>query len=224
MSCREFETIVTDLGRSRPLDAVLRAGAEAHAAACSRCRARLEAERLLSGALEALAAAGPRQAPDRVEQALRGVFVARKQARRRGMAAWAVGAAAASALIAALWIGRPAPEKASIPLPDRPIAAPPPEVKVAVASAPAATRSVRPRRPRIALLPRAVERETQFIPLSWVAEPAAPEDLYIARMRVSRATLVAAGLPMNMERADEAVQAEVVFTVDGTARAIRILR
>ena len=43
-------------------------------------------------------------------------------------------------------------------------------------------------------------------------------------MRVSRAALAAAGLPMNMERADEAVVADVAFAGDGTARAVRILR
>lgn len=225
MSCREFEAIVTDLARSRPIDAVLRAGAESHAATCPRCRARLEAERVLSGALEALAATAPRQAPDRVEQALRGVFVARKKARRRGIAAWAAGAAAASALIAALWIGRPAPEKPSVPPADRPIALPAPAVTVAVESAPPAPRPVvRRKRPRVIRQAREVEREPQFIPLPWVAQPVSPGDVYVARMRVPRATLVAAGLPMNMARADEPVQAEVIFAVDGTARAIRILR
>lgn len=63
--------------------------------------------------------------------------------------------------------------------------------------------------------------ESVFIPL-----PGAPPldgDLYVARIRAPRAALIAAGVPMNMERAGEPVHADVVFSLDGTPRAIRIL-
>ncbi len=107
----------------------------------------------------------------------------------------------------------------------------------------AGTRSVPRRRSAVwaaaaaaALLPAAVwlvslgparpepEPPPEFIPLATAPAPELPGDLYVARIQASRAALVAAGLPLHMVGAGEPVHAEVVLTLDGTPRAIRILK
>lgn len=137
----------------------------------------------LAEALAALAAESPRQAPDRVEQALVAAFRdARRERSTPGRLPWGAWAAAALLVAAGAWLSSPAPAPPEV-------AAPPPA----------------------------------FIPLPG-APPPPVGDLYIARIRATRAALIAAGVPMNMERAGEPVQADVVFTLDGTPRAIRILQ
>ena len=71
MSCRNFETILTETARGEMLDARARADALAHAETCDRCAARLADEQALSAGLRAVAAgAAVAQAPARVEAAL----------------------------------------------------------------------------------------------------------------------------------------------------------
>jgi hypothetical protein len=44
------------------------------------------------------------------------------------------------------------------------------------------------------------------------------------RVELPRSALASFGLPMNMERADERIKADVVVGNDGLARAIRFVR
>ncbi|HMY76738.1 MAG TPA: hypothetical protein PLQ88_33270, partial [Blastocatellia bacterium] len=117
MNCRQFETIVTDLARNKPMEAGLREGGLSHAAACERCGARLSDERTLTAGLKACAAdLNQTAAPQHIETALLAAF--RRQAeiskqaaasnnvvalpvRNRRPQIW-VFAAAAAILIAAL--------------------------------------------------------------------------------------------------------------------------
>ena len=78
MNCQDFEQIIGDLARLRPLDAGARAEADSHGRECARCAARLADERALSAGLKALAATmKDEEAPARVEGALLAAFRAR---------------------------------------------------------------------------------------------------------------------------------------------------
>src|SRR5215467_639542 len=110
MSCQEIEALLTDLARNSLVESQARDRALEHAKECSRCGARLAAERRLTEGLRAWSTASiGEQAPPRVEEKLRAAF--RQQpapARHRGR--WpmlaATGAVAAAAI---LWIKLPAP-------------------------------------------------------------------------------------------------------------------
>jgi hypothetical protein len=67
------------------------------------------------------------------------------------------------------------------------------------------------------------EVTTNFIPLTYVAEATAMESGQVVRVMVSRSSLIAMGLPMNVEHHDEMVKADVVVGDDGLARAIRFV-
>ena len=78
MNCQDFEQVIRDLARRRPIDAGARAEALAHEQACGRCAARLSDERSLSAGLRALAATMKEQeAPARAEASLLAAFRAR---------------------------------------------------------------------------------------------------------------------------------------------------
>jgi len=68
MSCRNYETILTEVARGQMLDARAKTDALEHAEACARCAARLANERALGAGLRALSSsAAAAQTPARVE-------------------------------------------------------------------------------------------------------------------------------------------------------------
>jgi hypothetical protein len=105
MSCRNYETILTDVARGQMLDARAKGDALAHAETCERCAARLADEKSLSAGLRSLGAdTAAAQTPARVEAALLGAFRQRSafvpvtapvRAGRPRWARWSVAAAAA---------------------------------------------------------------------------------------------------------------------------------
>lgn len=68
------------------------------------------------------------------------------------------------------------------------------------------------------------EIATDFLPLTFTADPGAPESGHLVRVTIPRSALVAMGLPMNAERSGELVRADVFFGDDGLARAIRFIQ
>lgn len=72
--------------------------------------------------------------------------------------------------------------------------------------------------------PRATEIATDFIPLVQGESLSRMDGGQIVRVEMPRSTLLAYGLPMNMERADERIKADLVIGNDGLARAIRFVR
>jgi hypothetical protein len=75
MSCRNYETILTEVARGQMLDARARAEALAHAEACARCATRLANEQSLGAGLRALSSsAAAAQTPARVEEKLLAAF------------------------------------------------------------------------------------------------------------------------------------------------------
>jgi hypothetical protein len=71
---------------------------------------------------------------------------------------------------------------------------------------------------------QASEIATSFIPLAGGRGMAAADSLQLVRVELPRSALVSFGLPMNVERADERIKADVLVGNDGIARAIRFVR
>jgi hypothetical protein len=65
--------------------------------------------------------------------------------------------------------------------------------------------------------------ETQFLPFMTARPPFPSEQRQFVRIRLPRSALHAFGLPMNMERAAEPVQADVMLGEDGRALAVRFV-
>jgi hypothetical protein len=227
MNCRDFESIAMPLARGEPLEEAEREQGLNHAAGCPRCAVRLEAERRLTALFaEAAGAARACRAPARVERELRRSFRAQRLPRRTvstwwGWAAWAAGAAAAVLLAAVLMLHAPLARRTAPKPPDtieRPSAPAAPVVAAAVARPQPKTARAVPGTRRVVR----VNRDAEFLRLPYAPEEETAGDSYIARLSLSRATLAAAGLPMNMDRDEEAVEADVLVSEDGTARAVRI--
>jgi hypothetical protein len=68
------------------------------------------------------------------------------------------------------------------------------------------------------------EIATSFIALDGGRGLARPESLQLVRVELPRSALVSFGLPMNVERADERIKADLLVGDDGVARAIRFVR
>ena len=64
---------------------------------------------------------------------------------------------------------------------------------------------------------------TDFVPLTAIADATAMRSGTIVRVEMPRASLIAMGLPLHAERADETVKADIVVGDDGLARAIRLV-
>lgn len=76
----------------------------------------------------------------------------------------------------------------------------------------------------VATLTGESEIATDFLPLVDADSSAAQEGGQLVRVEMPRTALAAFGLPMNIERADEPVKADVLVGHDGLARAIRFVR
>ncbi|MFN2454829.1 MAG: hypothetical protein ABR577_11475 [Pyrinomonadaceae bacterium] len=68
------------------------------------------------------------------------------------------------------------------------------------------------------------EIATDFLPLVDADSLTTQDGGQLVRVKLPRSALLAFGLPMNIERADEPVKADVVVGEDGLARAIRFVR
>ncbi|HZE69747.1 MAG TPA: hypothetical protein VE135_09510 [Pyrinomonadaceae bacterium] len=70
----------------------------------------------------------------------------------------------------------------------------------------------------------ASEIATEFLPLGYGNALNLQDGGQIVRVEVPRSALATFGLPMNMNRVGERVKADVLFGVDGSARAIRFVQ
>jgi len=68
------------------------------------------------------------------------------------------------------------------------------------------------------------EYATDVVPLSYGGVQKPMESGEVIRMEMPRSALIAFGLPVNVDRADAPVKAELLLGEDGMARAIRFLR
>lgn len=65
---------------------------------------------------------------------------------------------------------------------------------------------------------------TDFIPLRYGDDHPPMESGEVIRVEMPRSALIALGLPVNVERADQPVKADLLIGEDGLARAIRFVR
>ena len=254
MNCREFEDIVNDLVRAKMIDAASRAAGTAHVEICGRCASRLADERALSAGLKSLAVSDEgRAAPASVEAALLEAFRAqasnpparRLPVRSRSWPRWTL---AAAAILIALGLivyraiqnepqkdDKAVIKKTTTPQPsvDRE------EQVVNDAVEPGPRHGPRAPRPRRGIRPRLIkpfiidgfttyakdsEYATDFFPLSYGGDQRPMESGEVIRVQMPRSALIAFGLPVNVERADVPVKADLLVGEDGLARAIRFVR
>ncbi|MGH9751251.1 MAG: anti-sigma factor family protein [Blastocatellia bacterium] len=253
MNCRDFETIIIEIARDRLMDAAARERGLGHVQQCARCATLLVEERALSRDLRGLSAGcDAEEIPARIETALVAAFRQRAAApivaprRRRWLPAVAALALLTFGLSLAGWIAsssrqespmvdstngaapptnipatpvvadRTPPLIVDVRQPDRLIPGPTPEKRrKRLALASANRRSASDDAPR--------EFVTEFFPVMQGGELIPLEGGQIVRVRMLRSNLIPLGIPFNQERASETIQADVLVSNDGLARAVRLV-
>ena len=71
---------------------------------------------------------------------------------------------------------------------------------------------------------KSTEETTAFIPLTYAGGAASGAGSMVVRVEVPRATLLSLGLPLNLERGNSHVKADLLVGDDGITRAIRFVR
>ena len=254
MNCQRFETVVSELARGQVIAAEQRAEALAHSDICDDCATRLGDEQMLTLGLQSLASEmesleAPRELEAKLLEAFRARAVVVPITRRQSNTRYWLAAIAAMLLIAISvvvfrWSNRPADEPRQAikqeqpqPQPDvsnksneqlaQDVEKPPVEDSLPQPSKPKRVHPVSLRRPNNAAVANHVTKEiaTDFIPLSYMsAANLQQEGGQIIRVQVPRSALANFGLPVNMDRYNEKVKADVIYGVDGMARAIRFVQ
>lgn len=254
MNCQRFEQVVSELARGQMMEAEVRTEALAHGEECERCSARLRDEetltrglRLLAGDMESLAA------PAEMELKLREAFRERRVVAPVAVGSsrsryWLVAVAAVLLLaisVGAFWLSSETPqervaEKTSpkpaevVNGPSEPAPKPEPqEVEYQAKDQTPKRQLPKPIRRntgnrRAAETPVAHhptnEVATDFVPLGDMNAMSLQDGGQIVRVKLRRSALVKFGIPVNMERYNENVNADVLIGVDGLARAIRFVQ
>src|SRR5215217_5056724 len=251
MNCQKFETVVSELARGQMMAAEQRTEALAHSDVCDDCAARLGDEQMLTLGLLSLAAEMESlEAPPAIEAKLLEAFRAREVAvpiaKRSNSRYWLAAIAAmlliAISVVAFRWSNRQGDEarqaiKQEQPKPDvtnksneqlvQDVEKASIDYVLPQPSKPKRIRPVTLRRPNNASVANHVTKEiaTDFIPLSYMsAVSLQQEGGQIIRVQVPRSALANFGLPVNMDRYNEKVKADVLYGVDGMARAIRFVQ
>lgn len=250
MNCQRFEQVVSDLARSQMMEADVRMEALAHGEECERCLARLRDEETLTRGLQLLAEEMESLvAPDEIELKLREAFRSRRVVPINKTSAsrsryWLVAVAAVLLVamsVVAVWWRSDAPQETiadtTLPKPnevrieqDEP--APKPVEQLAENQTPKRQAPKRVR--RNAVTRRAPETPmanhvtneiaTDFVPLGDMNAASLQDGGQIVRVTLRRSALVRFGIPVNMDRYNENVKADVLIGVDGLARAIRFVQ
>jgi hypothetical protein len=208
-------------------------------------------EEMLTRALKALAAEmEPLRAPDAVELKLRQAFhkqnvVVPIVARRSNASYWLAAAVAAMLLIAVSVVAyrfnrgvddrrnvakeeqqQSKPKVNNEPVNVEQVAEIPEPEPLPRAPKPKQGRHPNVRRPAEMQLANHVNTEiaTDFIPLSYMTPANLQDGGQIVRVELPRSALAKFGLPVNMDRYNEKVKADVLFGVDGLAHAIRFVQ
>lgn len=243
MNCQTFSELAGDIARDQMMDAAVRAQALAHADDCIACSVELRAQEHLTSNLRELAAATKHEtASPVVWERLSADFDSRtvthlKSSRRRGIY---VAGAIAAMLILAFGLVQIARYRESINVEATIAATFTPalpaqtiderkekNVIVAVKQRPQVVRhrlSPLSRTSRGLTLPINQPKEiaTDFILLTYDGEVGSEAQL--VRMELPRSAMASFGLPVNMDRADQRVKADVLLGADGLARAIRFVQ
>lgn len=204
-------------------------------------------EEMLTGELQSLAAEMNKlSAPDSVEAKVLEAFRARKvvpiTAKRSNSRYWLAAVAAAllimMSVVALRWRSNtetPRREVVQQQSPDKPKNEPntpqridePPKEYQAINEPPKRKPVRNPRARRTENTPvanHAREIATDFIPLRYMNAASLQDGGQIVRVELPRSALANFGLPVNMDRYNEKVKADVIFGVDGLAHAIRFVQ
>ena len=173
-------------------------------------------EQELTTALRAVAEFTPREAPPELEARLTAAF--RRESQKRKLLRWipVIAATAAAAAVLTMLVRVP-----STPPPPTAIThkIAPPELTVATA---VAAPPRRPRPPRRQQPP--AEVATGFFTLPEARDLPPVESETVVRVQLPRYTMRLVGLPVNEERANERIRADMVLGQDGIARAVRFVQ
>jgi hypothetical protein len=252
MNCQRFEEVASDIARAQILDASVRSDALAHCHGCEPCAVRLEDELAITDRLRDFAASlDSIGAPPRIEAQVLAAFEQRTLkeprpamvSRRRY---WISAIAALLLIVFAISIIRsrqvvPTTEKtgagllAEAGLPANPIAAP----RASIAGqADRDQASIPPKRTstirhnRRSAKPTTNQSKptgnneiaTDFLPVTYGGVANLADGGRMVRVELPRSAMASFGLPVNMDRANEKVKADVLLGVDGLAHAIRFVR
>ena len=253
MNCQKFEQVVGELARGRMMEAEVRSEALAHSEECEVCLARLRDEEMLTRGLQWLAAdMEVLSAPPDMELKLREAFrsrnavtpIATRSARPRYW--WAAVAAVLliAMTVAAMWwrsTATPQQELANETKPAKQVETPsgpgeqpaPKQVEYRAVNEPPKQQSQPPKSIHRNTIPRRAletpmanhvsnEIATDFMPLGDLSS--LQDGGQIVRVKLRRSTLVRFGLPVNMDRFNENVKADVLVGSDGLAHAIRFVQ
>jgi hypothetical protein len=248
MNCQEFEQTLIDLGRDYPMEAPVRARALEHAEICAQCAARLNREQRMTAGLQTLAVEEAAiNAPERVRSALRAALDEQQAAaasppvliwpvRRRLL--WGMAAAAMlllSSITTALWlreqgtkvddtqaeaINKPTPPTSPGKRPDASAGA---QQSGGIHSSKAVRPSGKQSRRRTPRVKESADDAGELFPLTFVAKTEPTEFVQIVRIEISRSTLMSMGLPINIDRGEGLIKADIIIGEDGVARAVRII-
>ena len=250
MNCQKFESVVSELARGQMMAAEQRAEALAHRDVCDDCAARLNDEQMLTLGLQSLATEmesleAPREVEAKLLEAFRSRPAIEKSVPLRVNRRYWIAAIAAMLLIAISlavfsWTKRPATdqrvagkqEESQPKVTDKPneqLVKDVDKFAAGESSHPIKRKRNRPlssRRADTAAVANHVTKEvaTDFIPLSYMSAASLQEGGQIIRVQLPRSALANFGLPVNMDRYNEKVKADVIYGVDGMARAIRFVQ
>jgi len=245
MNCQMFSDLVGDIARDQIMDAGARTQALAHASECLNCADRLKAEQRLTADLrELVSATKDLTASAAVWESLSASFDTRGVAqvttnRRRWI--YAAGAIAAMLLVTFAFLPtirhrQPANVEVSIPTSSTAVRAiqsnkdietepSRDDVAVSVIQKPQVIshRHLPIRQASTPQLSQPKEIATDFIPLTY-GDAELGSDAQMVRVELPRSAMARFGLPVNMDRADQRVKADVLLGADGLARAIRFVQ
>ncbi len=250
MNCERFDEIVTDLAREQIMDASLRQSALAHQSECVDCGTKLGDELSLSQGLKMLALSSHDIRPtpeiaDRLLMAFRD-GAATRPGQRTSWVFYRAAAIAAVLLIAValfgLWMRRhpqPVPREVRVSPMENVTPRETPKDKSTVVrvnpgdlgQAPIPIRHRQGHTPRYSTTVEIQnahvaqsEVATEFFPIGSANPVALEQGGEIVRVELPSYALARFGLPVNLDRADERVKADVLLGTDGQAHAIRFIR
>ena len=228
MTCSDFENVVVEVARDELARAAVRREAFDHATVCERCSKRLRAEQRLGEVLATIAVRDEtRNAPPAVEKILLAALRERAKSEKTVGWTWArglvFGSLAAGAVLMIFFLtqayrgGERTRERQTAHMPQIPSRVVPHQ------QAPVRTQMLAPLGPvkRTTDFPPP-EIVTDFIPV--VYDPTPIERGRLVRIQLPRSAMVAFGLPMNEDRANEPVKADVLLDEQDEARAVRFVR
>ena len=254
MNCQKFESLAAELARGEMMEVDVLSDARTHQAECSSCSSLLHDEEMLTRGLHSVAVEmNSWQASEATEQSLLASFrqhsvVVPLTSTRSYRPYWLTAVAAilliVFGLVAVVWKGSNQPKNqiAVQPIPQAPKEIKDnknlvePDNQLANANLPPPSKPKRNLNPRVLqtrnskanrtenTVAHHAEVATDFMPLGYLNPALLQDGGQIVRVEVPRTTMASFGLPVNMDRYNERVKADVLLGVDGVPHAIRFVQ